>query len=527
MFKNKFTFWLICCVAIALTACGGSGGSSGGGSVLSGKVVDGYIRGATVCLDLNKNGVCDTGEPSGTTGVGGAYTLTYPENSVLAGVPVLVNVPVGAVDESEGAVTKVFFMSSPADVAQVISPFSTMAVYHMKYNPGLTYSQAVAAISQKLLGTGVTIDPTKDFIGSDPQLAGAARALVAMMQESSFARDQSEASYNSLLGLAPTMAQFGYQNPTAPIANIRQQAVEQAATLAVVSTVKVASNTYQASPTALAVGSDNSLYAVDGSRVLKLVQNTDATQNATVMVLASGFTSLNSVAVDPVGNVYVTDGGQVFKVGDGQKTLVTGSAGLGLVDGALSQAKFSGTLAIVADGEGNLRVADTGNNVLRKIDLTANTVSTYDFSSVDVALNAPAVISIEASGIPGNEDWMRVIDSSNFWWLYKSNSSTGAGSYKPLVTPFVVGGMVRDSSGFEYYTDTLRSRIIRVNYGICSAITRCDPPTESVYSGGGSAGNVDGPASSATFNLPTALVKGPDGAMYVADVGSRSIRKIK
>ena len=104
MFKNKFNFWLICCVAIALTACGGSGGSSGGGSVLTGKVVDGYISGATVCLDLNKNGVCDTGEPSGTTGAGGAYTLTYSENAVLAGVPVLVNVPVGAVDESEGAV---------------------------------------------------------------------------------------------------------------------------------------------------------------------------------------------------------------------------------------------------------------------------------------------------------------------------------------------------------------------------------------------------------------------------------------
>lgn len=519
MWKSKFTVELICIGVITLTACGG--GNGGGTSVLSGKVVDGYINGATVCLDLNKNGVCDVGEPSGVTGVGGAYTLNMPQGAVLADVPVLVNVPVGAVDESEGTISKIFFLSSPADASQIISPFSTMAVYHMKYNPGLTYKQALAAVSQKLLGAGLTIDPNKDFIGTDSQLQGAARALVAMMQESTFSRDQSEASYNSLLNLAPTVAQYGYQNPSAPISEIRQRAATQAATLATVSTVKVAANTYQASPTALAVGSDSAIYAVDGTRVLKLVQNSDPTQNATVTVLATGFSTLNSVTVDPSGNVYVTDGGQVFKVANGQKTLVAGSTSTGLVDGPFAQATFSGTLAIAADQDGNLRVADTGNNVLRKIDFATTMVSTYDFSSTQATLNAPAVISVD------EHDYMNVIDSSSYWWLYQLNASTGSGRYTPLAKPFVVGGMVSIGGPFLVYTDTLKSRIIRVNFGETCAACAVGEITESVYAGGGSTGNLDGPASGATFNMPTAMVKGPDGAIYITDVGSRSIRKIK
>ena len=42
---------------------------------VSGYVVDGYISGATVCIDLNRNDVCDEGEPRNTSDVNGSYTL--------------------------------------------------------------------------------------------------------------------------------------------------------------------------------------------------------------------------------------------------------------------------------------------------------------------------------------------------------------------------------------------------------------------------------------------------------------------
>ena len=55
--------------------------SSGGGSVsptttISGQVIDGEISGATVFLDLNRNGILDSDEPTASSASDGSYTLT-------------------------------------------------------------------------------------------------------------------------------------------------------------------------------------------------------------------------------------------------------------------------------------------------------------------------------------------------------------------------------------------------------------------------------------------------------------------
>jgi len=42
-----------------------------------GKVVDGYIKNATVCVDLNKNDTCDADEPKANSNENGEYTLEY------------------------------------------------------------------------------------------------------------------------------------------------------------------------------------------------------------------------------------------------------------------------------------------------------------------------------------------------------------------------------------------------------------------------------------------------------------------
>ena len=43
-----------------------------------GAAIDGYISGATLFLDANKNGVLDAGEPSTTTDSNGEYNLDIP-----------------------------------------------------------------------------------------------------------------------------------------------------------------------------------------------------------------------------------------------------------------------------------------------------------------------------------------------------------------------------------------------------------------------------------------------------------------
>jgi len=69
---------LSACVALSLVAvtnCSSDNPVSEVASSVAGKVIDGYIQGATVCLDKNKNLQCDKDEPSTTTQSDGSYEL--------------------------------------------------------------------------------------------------------------------------------------------------------------------------------------------------------------------------------------------------------------------------------------------------------------------------------------------------------------------------------------------------------------------------------------------------------------------
>lgn len=111
-----------------LTACGGGSSSPESkepvqttppakqvAETIVGKVIDGYVSGATVYLDLNGNGQLDDGEPSAVTGENGEYRLDLDasEYDCKAYVPMVVDVPVGAVDSDLGEVTEAYQMVMP------------------------------------------------------------------------------------------------------------------------------------------------------------------------------------------------------------------------------------------------------------------------------------------------------------------------------------------------------------------------------------------------------------------------------
>ena len=86
MIKKYLTLSLIAAVGI-FTGCGGGGGSSDSSSSnqqnltdINGKVVDGYVKNATVCIDLNNNFQCDKNEPSTTSDSNGNYSFKNIEN---------------------------------------------------------------------------------------------------------------------------------------------------------------------------------------------------------------------------------------------------------------------------------------------------------------------------------------------------------------------------------------------------------------------------------------------------------------
>lgn len=87
----------------------------------SGKVIDGYVSGATVWLDINGNGEQDDNEPSTVSKEAGDYAFEFTDQQARC-VPyatMYVSVPVGAIDEDLGEVTEAYEMSFPPALAPI------------------------------------------------------------------------------------------------------------------------------------------------------------------------------------------------------------------------------------------------------------------------------------------------------------------------------------------------------------------------------------------------------------------------
>jgi len=133
---------LVVAMSLALSACNSSDSSTTPTtSSLDGIISDGYISGATICLDVNENSSCDAGEPTATSGEGGKYTLTNikvgDENH-----PLIAIVDTGAQDEGGRSFTKRTIFSAPKDERGFISPLSTLIHQKLENNPSLTLEEA-------------------------------------------------------------------------------------------------------------------------------------------------------------------------------------------------------------------------------------------------------------------------------------------------------------------------------------------------------------------------------------------------
>jgi pimeloyl-ACP methyl ester carboxylesterase len=137
-----------------LTACGGGNGVSQDNATISGAVIDGYIEGATVCLDSNANGACDTGEPSAKTDSDGKFKLEVGSASTT-GLNLVVDIPKTAKDSDDNGKTleeagkSGYTMATTADQPSVITPLTTLLVGKVKTD-ALTVSAAKAQVLKEL-----------------------------------------------------------------------------------------------------------------------------------------------------------------------------------------------------------------------------------------------------------------------------------------------------------------------------------------------------------------------------------------
>jgi len=196
---------------------------------------------------------------------------------------------------------------------------------------------------------------------------------------------------------------------------------------------------------------------------------------------AARFFDPSAVAYDADGNIYVADtyNNTIRKVTSaGTVTTLAGSPGLyGSADGIGSAARFSAPSGVACDRAGNVYVADMGNDTLRKI-TPAGVVTTLAGSA----------------GLGGFAD----------------GTGNAARFYLPQ-------GVACDAAGNVYVADT-------GSYTIRKVSTSGEVTT--LAGGAWSQGIADGTGSAARFHDPTGIACDAAGNVYVADTGNGTIRKI-
>lgn len=255
------------------------------------------------------------------------------------------------------------------------------------------------------------------------------------------------------------------------------------------------------------------------------------------------------LAVDSSRNVFIADSGHhVIREADRSTGLLTSIAGTlssnGYSgDGGLAtNAKLNFPQGVAMDSAGNLFIADTGNNVIRKIVLSTGVITTVAGTAgaggysgdgglaTSAKLNNPQSVAVDSSGNLYVADTanlvIREVSGGNITTIAGNNTAGGGcqtttncnnggpATGAQLNNP---EGVAVDSSGNLYIADTGNNIIRKVAAGTISTVV-----------GNGTAGFIGdgGSATRAELLAPNALAFDSSGTLYIDDAGNQAIRKV-
>lgn len=299
-------------------------------------------------------------------------------------------------------------------------------------------------------------------------------------------------------------------------------------------------------PASIAVDSSSNFYVADaanhvirkitsGGVVTTLAGQPGASGNLDGIGNAARFNGPSGVAVDTVGNVYVSDTYnhtiRVVTPGGSVSTLAGLANNVGNANGVGSLARFSFPVGITFDGLGTLYVADSSNHTIRAVTLggsvttltgSAGSSGAADGNAATARFNYPNGIVFASSGVlfvadTFNHTIRRVTTGGDVTTVAGGagivGSTDGNGTAARFYQPIGVGA---DTSGNVYVADTYNHTIRRM-------ATNGDVTT--IAGSVGQAGSADGNAGDARFNQPFALVVTSAGNLYIADTRNDTIRR--
>jgi hypothetical protein len=298
-------------------------------------------------------------------------------------------------------------------------------------------------------------------------------------------------------------------------------------------------------PASVAADNAGNLYVADSAShtIRKIVISTGEVTTLAGTVGSPGFADAtgsaaqfnypSGVAVDSTGNVYVADSSnnRIRKItSGGVVTTLAGSGGYGFADGTGIAAEFLGPTAVAVDSSGNVYVADTNNNKIRKI-TSGGVVTTLAGSGGSSAIDGtgstatfhhPRGVAVDSANniyvADTNNHTVRMVTNggvvttvAGLALIFGSDDGTGsAARFDDL------RGVAVDSTGKVYVADSDNHTIRQITSG--GVVT--------TLAGGVGYGGVDGTGLAARFTHPESVAVDSAGTVYVADFYNHTIRMI-
>jgi len=251
---------------------------------------------------------------------------------------------------------------------------------------------------------------------------------------------------------------------------------------------------------------------------------------------AASFSYPSGVAVDGAGNVYVadSDNNTIRKVTAAEVvTTLAGSVGLsGSADGTGAAARFSYPTGVAVDGAGNVYVADYYNDTIRKVTPagvvttlagTAGQYGSADGTGATARFSYPTGVAVDGAGNvyvadSDNNTIRKVTPAGVVTTLAGSSgqqgSADGTGAAASFYNP---RGVAVDGSGNVYVADSDNNTIRKVTpAGVVTTLAGSS----------GQRGSADGAGAAASFYNPTGVAVDGAGNVYVADTDNYTIRRV-
>lgn len=292
-------------------------------------------------------------------------------------------------------------------------------------------------------------------------------------------------------------------------------------------------------PYGVAVDSSGNLYITDFDRIRKVSGGEITTIAGTGVAGFSGdggpatYATLNAprgIAVDSSGNIYIADLGnsRVREISNGIITTILGNPGNDPVMGT----QVLGPVGLALDRSGNLFIADGPNNrVLKYTNGVATVIAgtgAFGYSgdngpATSATLYDPSGVAVDASGnvyiADTTNNAIRKIQTDGTITTVSGNGTPGySGDNGPATSATLFGplGVALDASGSVYIVDRGNERIRKVSHGVITTVA-----------GGNQSSDLgdDGPATNARLGSPSGLATDySSGNQYIADPGDNRVR---